>query len=237
MNLQGTWSATRSRSAGLVRRAGFTLIELLVVVVIILILTGVVYRIGGYVTRRTGRGVAVYQLEILRNILEEYYAVYGHYPPAQGVGYTDVPNFLDNNVYPPNWQNYVDNFGPNMPIQPQGSTGLVYFIKLQYDYASSTNMPNPPSSPEIQAYQNRWQHFFDELYVGDGYNHNEFDTLNIGQEGGLMLYSNWGAGISDPFGHSWQYSVGPDWQSYELYSVGPNAGDPSDDIGRDRWAE
>ncbi|MFO7534643.1 MAG: type II secretion system protein GspG [Kiritimatiellia bacterium] len=43
--------------------------------------------------------------------------------------------------------------------------------------------------------------------------------------------------ILDPWGHEYMYSSpGPDYQSYRLYSVGPDGKDSSDDIGKS-WSE
>lgn len=67
------------------RRVGFTLVEMLVVVVVILILAGMTISIMAYVNTRTGRARAAADIERIKNALEEYYAVYGIYPPVEGM--------------------------------------------------------------------------------------------------------------------------------------------------------
>ncbi len=65
-----------------VKRFGFTLVEMLVVVVVILILAGMTISIMSYVNTKTGRSRAAADIERIKNALEEYYAVYGMYPPV-----------------------------------------------------------------------------------------------------------------------------------------------------------
>lgn len=215
-------------------RSGFSLVEMLVVIVIILILSGIVFRIGSYATQRAGRARTVYELELLHNILEEYYAVYGHYPPTQGNIFMDYQNRTGANVYPPTWPNLVDDplIGPNLPIYGEAG-GLTYFIWVQYVF-------NLAPAPEVAAYQNRWEHYLDELNVGGGADPMApVDTTQWDQQGGTYAYSNYVALIRDPYNNAYIYAgFGPDYQAYTLYSAGPDGeAGTTDDIGRDRWAE
>lgn len=209
-------------------RRGFTMIEVLVVVAIILILTGVIYRVGGYMARKTGRAQAVYQLELLHNVLEEYYAVYGQYPPASGIRYVDNPNLLNRNVYPPTWGNYVDLAGDQFaPLRPSSGTGLVYYLIMQYF------RPDAPGA-ERTAFAERWADYFadGQLSYTMGHDHEIYNLDNIGMEGGDLGYSNYSGTIGAPGGFSWVYSSDQPYQSYHLYLNGPDG-----PVGKDRWSE
>ncbi len=215
-------------------RSGFSLIEMLVVIVIILILSGIVYRISSFATRRAGRARTVYELELLHNIMEEYYAVYGHYPPTSGNIFIDHQNETRRNVYPPTWGEYLRDplIGPNMPVYDPAA-GLSYFTFIQYNFGL---VPQE----EVNAFRNRWAHFFNELHTIESVDiMAPVDTTRWGQEGGTLAYSNFNAVIMDPYGNEWQYiGHAPDYQSYLLYSMGPDGvGGNEDDIGRDRWSE
>lgn len=214
-------------------RSGFSLVEMLVVIVIILILSGIVFRISGYATQRAGRSRTAYELELLHNILEEYYAVYGHYPPTSGNVFVDYQNQTGQNVYPPQWQNLVNDplIGPNLPTN-EAPAGLTFFIWSQY-------AQNVASPAEIAAYNSRWAHYFADLNNGSGLNGELFNTESVGAQGGDYAYSNFTARINDPYGRPYEYKgIAPDFQAYQLYSRGPDgAANTSDDIGRDRWTE
>jgi len=69
----------RRQRAGLV---GFTLIELLAVVVIILVLTGLVIRVAGYVRYQVAVSTTKAQLATITAALEMYKADWGYYPKS-----------------------------------------------------------------------------------------------------------------------------------------------------------
>ena len=65
--------------------AGFTLIELLAVVVIILVLTGLVIRVAGYVQYRMAVSTTKAQLATIQAALEMYKADWGYYPKTNPI--------------------------------------------------------------------------------------------------------------------------------------------------------
>ncbi len=68
-------------------KRAFTLIELMVVVLVIMILSGILFRLAALVQDRAARSRVVYQLQQIQNALNEFYAEYGHYPPVDFVEY------------------------------------------------------------------------------------------------------------------------------------------------------
>ena len=68
-------------------RRGFTLIELLVVVIIIVILSGMLFKISSIVTAKAQRSGAIADMESLRCALTEYYEEYAMYPPTSENAY------------------------------------------------------------------------------------------------------------------------------------------------------
>ncbi len=224
-------------------RAAFSLIELLTVVVIILILTGVLYRVSGYVTQRAGRARTAYELELLRNALDEYYAVYGHYPPTSGTSFTDKWNVTGKNRYPGSWGYYEEQFPGQMPTQKDiewDKLGLAFY--LQEQFTASDDSPGQAPEAERNAYENRWKHYLDELTVVTDSLLQRGTDLGLPGEVGTLPHSNRYVNIRDPYGRSWVYERVPSDsdrpQAYILYSMGPDGKkDTDDDIGRDRWTD
>lgn len=66
------------------RSSGFTLVELLVVILIILALSGILFKISSLVGQKGARMKAAGQLQALHNALAEFYSEYGAYPPSPG---------------------------------------------------------------------------------------------------------------------------------------------------------
>lgn len=67
-------------------RGGFTLIEILVVVLIIAILSGFILAGVRRLVERQKVNVAVADIELIRNALEQYEQAWGQYPPADMFG-------------------------------------------------------------------------------------------------------------------------------------------------------
>ena len=63
-------------------RGGFTLIELLVVIIIIVILSGMLFKIAGMVSQKSAIAKAISDMENIQNALNEYYSEYGMFPPT-----------------------------------------------------------------------------------------------------------------------------------------------------------
>ncbi len=64
-------------------KKAFTLIELLIVIVVLAILAGLVFRLGGIGSASGARNKTVARLQRLENALSGYYAAFGSYPPVQ----------------------------------------------------------------------------------------------------------------------------------------------------------
>lgn len=64
-------------------KKAFTLIELLIVIVVLAILAGLIFRLGGIGSSSGARNKTVARLQRLENALSGYYAAFGSYPPVQ----------------------------------------------------------------------------------------------------------------------------------------------------------
>lgn len=65
------------------KRKAFTLVELLIVIVVIAILAGMVFKLGGIGNDAAARNRTVERIQRLENALSGYYAAFGSYPPVQ----------------------------------------------------------------------------------------------------------------------------------------------------------
>lgn len=63
-------------------KQGFTLMEMLVVIIIVMILSGILFKVVALVGTKTGVARATYELEQIRNALNDFYAEYAYYPPT-----------------------------------------------------------------------------------------------------------------------------------------------------------
>jgi prepilin-type N-terminal cleavage/methylation domain-containing protein len=164
-------------------KSGFTLIEILVVVVIILVLSGVLFRISSLVSYKASVAKAVSDMEKIRNALEEYYAEYGIYPPT-----TDNAYIYEN----ANWQfsvmrTYIQqNQGSISDSEEsaamEGNTdhigyqyGLVSHLFFrqrgvtsvpaadQGDYVVSQQLPYSEDTERDLAAKRRWAHYLEGI--------------------------------------------------------------------------
>lgn len=190
-------------------RSSFTLIELISVVAIIIVLTGIALKVTVYVQRKTGLVQTQRIIEQIKNALNEYYTVYGSFPPGTYEKGTNVlsivavtTNFL---AVPENGYGY--------------HRGLIGYLWKEY---------NP--DPEVD----RWQHYLDGIQpqkdpmpmAGRGGND-------------YMKWTNAIVRVMDGWGSDLLYECMPPFQAYRLWSIGPNYKDDNgevDDVGV-KWTE
>jgi prepilin-type N-terminal cleavage/methylation domain-containing protein len=191
----------------MIKKRGFTLVELLTVIVIIALMSMVTMKLFGYVGYKTGKSRAARDIERIKHALTEYYSVYGCFPPTSGS----------------TWER----------PQRDPNTGNVIGLLANPDGGLKENEGLCKYLYGDPAAKGKWSHFVEGLQDTDvvGYRGNNAQSGNVS-------WSNDVTRIADPWGRSYIYTncLPPEYQSYELYSLGPNAGDPSDDVGKS-WSE
>jgi len=194
------------------RQWAFTLIELLVVIVIIAILSGIVLGVWGFLHSKTARARAVRDLHQIKNALAEYHATYGIYPPVNS-----------GNVSPGHDTMAWEYRGTDPKFEPRDrhySTGLVWYL-------TEDTVPGP-------SQRDRWKHFLQGVMPNSGgqpvYDEERADGL------GNTRWTNNVSTCIDPWERAYRYECYPPFQSYRLWSLGPDPGNPLDDIGV-QWDE
>ncbi len=187
---------------------GFTLVELLVVIVIILLLAGMLFRVGNLMSDRSNRARATADLQALANALEEYFAVYGMYPPADN---GDLRYVFPNPSMRPPLMDRDDVTGLRL-------NGLYAYLfrrggddpRLEWD-----------GSPTIESTKDRWQHYLADVNRSSGAIGREFEGETD------LLYSNAVRNVSSPWGGRarFQYESNPPYLSYRLWVNIPNSDD------------
>ena len=206
------------------KHLGFTLVEMLVVVAVIGILMGIVLKLQSLVGHRTARALTVARLENVASCIEEYYRVYGEYPPG---GYRTGYESGNDGPKPPDWglkkrAAEEDNPGFNC----FGNTGLVYYIM-----ASGASFRNP----KADGWAEQWG--MGVGYGSSGVAHLEEDPV---PGWGDVDWTNAAYALVDGWDGQFYYeSEEPHRQSYRLWSGGPKSGtnDLDDDIGNRSWVE
>jgi len=212
------------------KKSSFTLIEMLAVIAIIAILIGIVFRLAALVGEKSARAMAVEDLENMKFCLEAYYAVYGQYPPTSTMIY-ESGHSQDGGKYPPDWEVLVETvrqFHPDFNLHPKGK-GLVYYLMADYGQRLVPSFTDPKSA--------NWREYFKKVgYECDGgtgcvYHPSGFELQSF-------AFSNMVFTIEDTWDEAYIYESLPPYQSYRLYSAGPDrAPNTVDDIGRDEWVE
>ena len=227
-------------------RNSFTLIEMLVVIVIIGILAGITFRMFSMVGRRGEVAEALRDMEAMANALSEFYAEYGQYPPASGMGY-EYENvgkqhpvfsgvFLPQN---PDWRgntlfSYSGLISWLWPRVPQG--GSDWPLMPGSAIAHTENVQWIGDTGRDFAAKRRWARFLSEIELSQG-EHPILD--NDVESGGDIVpwpYTNDTLTVVDPWGSSYQYDSLSPYLSYRLWSLGPDmTANTEDDILREGW--
>lgn len=218
-------------------KAGFTLIELLIVVLIILMLSGLLFRIGGLVGDRSLRAKAMTEIQNLKHALNEYFAEYGTYPPIRYD--PDDPNasmrFTMEHAdrQPDVFRRAKTNDPDNMLTDSQlgYEYGLVSYLflrdnpagrdgpKLEIDYDEDT-------ARDVAAKQ-RWANYLKDIELSP-----DFVPRSNNMFGSMQSYSNMTYLIMDPWNRAYRYDSRPPHLSFNLWSAGPSGEDgTADDIG------
>lgn len=199
-------------------RKGFTLIEMLVVMVVIGIIMGMIFKMFSMAARSSAKANTIQVLERVANAVNEYYAEYGMYPPVNTVAYT-YENVEATKERATASVEYYSEAGGNAPTRQYG---LVAYL---------TRCPPPDESffchganwlqdnnRDINA-KARWAPFLDGLV----------DTLGAGIDNAIPAPGSGGNNyfetrkvIRDAWLNYINYESLPPYQSYRLWSNGPN---------------
>jgi prepilin-type N-terminal cleavage/methylation domain-containing protein len=89
----------------------------------------------------------------------------------------------------------------------------------------------------VGAQHDRWKTYLKDVNISGGAEHKGVDDLDVG--GGAVASVTWtncSAVIIDPWGRAVRYEVGANYQSYTLYSTGPDGvTNTPDDVGNDSF--
>ena len=229
-------------------RKGFTLIELLVVILIILVLSGMLFKVAGMIGNKAARARAIADIEKIQHALTEFYSEYGIYPPTNGNSYeyenagsqpAGMVSFLAANG--PGSTRFVTDAEvrvvPTPANQYQSSWGcvgyrygLVSYLYLR-QRGAQPHWYDADTERDINA-KRRWAHFLEGLTLeGGGAGH----TLRLPEAS--YDYTNSVKTIDDPWGRGYQYRCPSPHSSYDLWSTGPDANSDRDDIHNDSYSE
>lgn len=202
-------------------RRGFTLVELLVVVVIIGILAGIVLRLHTLVGERAARAQTLTRIENIKMCLEEYYRQLGAYPPEAGrrvagqLGTAPIDHGTECEGFDHVAREPIDKFWwdktQTYPDYVRSDhTGLVYYL------VSSTNIV---MSDYYRKQPARWKEYMD---AGVGWN--SWHNIMGGTSHGSQEYTNHIYKLHDGWDRQFVYICGEDndYQTYKLYSKGPD---------------
>jgi len=201
-------------------RAAFTLLEMLIVVLVIGVLAGLVLYIISAASAHTARVKTVQNIEKVRAALEEYYAIYGQYPPVssslqctpQSFQY-QIPTNQNVALYPPNFSFGLCAF---LVLRDQTAvkattlapiTGLFNtptWVSNNLTSATDGN-GNPLDSDRDQAAVNRWAPLLGTT----------IEQHENGAPG--TMYT-----VRDGWGRDLYYWSPPPYQTYDIWSAGPD---------------
>ena len=194
-------------------RAGFTLIELLAVIVVILILTGLVIRVAGYVRYQVAVSTTKAQLATITAALEMYKADWGYYPKTNPIRLSFAGD-------------------------QQGSNNFILYVSLaavnSMGYSNVTGNPNPITYVSIIRTNRRAYMQFPAAQIRTNFATQYYDnSLNITNQQNTALPN-----IYDAFGQPILYYNSPQTPfslttttmsggqinpaTYDLFSFGPD---------------
>ncbi len=193
-------------------RRGFTLVELLVVVAVIAILIGITIRVGVLVNRRTARTQATGQIEQIKNALSAFYAEHGSYPPQETRG---RPHYEGEVVSQPT---------------PADST---LWLRQDTNYPALNVYPDPNFYRGLSCYLMKYRDKYPLPLVWSRVIVYRPPTGGLGAD--LVVSDAWV--LQDPWRVNYNYESKPPYQSYRLWSNGPDkTSGTADDIGTG-WTE
>jgi prepilin-type N-terminal cleavage/methylation domain-containing protein len=229
------------------RREGFTLVEMLVVVLIIAVLIGLTVKILGGAGRQAAKAHTVAKIERVKNAVEEFYSEYGQYPPVpvyagiQPVAY-EYPWIEGNFGQASPYFDGIQGTGAEWGSGPMFTFGLMGFLTARHNDLVNVVYSNYPgvfrnenqwgqhnsqraSDPQrdLDA-MTRWLPFLEG--PPDSILHYDWAAHTVGG----VPYTNWYTTVEDGWFRDLRYESKPPYQTYKLWSLGPNANDPSDDI-------
>jgi prepilin-type N-terminal cleavage/methylation domain-containing protein len=187
-------------------RAGFTLIELMMVVLVILMLSGLLFKLGSIIKDRSERAKTMADLANIEHALNEYFAEYGTYPPTQDTAY----KYEDTSLQPPSM------LDPNFTNFVAYSYGLVAYLYKRGDLTQHPNSRNPDWNPDTdrdEAAKDRWAHYLADV------SRSSSDSPQSNVVGGIThVYTNKSTTIKDAWGGEYKYESRPPYLSYRLWS-------------------
>lgn len=221
------------------RRRSFTLIEMLLVVAIIAVLSGLIFKMIQLIARRANIANCIEKLELVQHCLEEYHAEYGLYPPVPPdicVKHGGDCRICYEYESPTNQTEWLRNqeFTTEDNADPLFRMGLVAYI--DYRERSGVEHTNnkkwiPDTQRDLVA-KGRWRIFLTM--------HNGSSVIDGGGGNGHQWqnqpFTNTVDTIADPWGSVIHYICNPPYQSYKLWSNGPDkTSGNDDDVHRDKW--
>ena len=238
-------------------RSGFTLIEMLVVILIILLLSGMLFKIAGMVGGKASRAKAVTDIANLESALAEYYSVYDIYPPTSDNKYqfeyfsgqpAGLQALLESNNDPDK-----DGFITDCDERIAGSDeergwgqqksgrgqslgykyGLVSYLWLRERDKEQQPHWYDKDTERDKAAKKRWAHCLKDLTVQK---YGIKMKRNIA--GTEFIYTNMVMRVVDPWNRDYKYECKPPYMQYKLWSVGPDGKNgTADDINNDAFNE
>ncbi len=177
------------------KKGGFTLIEVLVVVAVILLLSGMLFRVSNVVIERSNRAAAIGDMNAIANALEEYFAVFGHYPPVGRAGYQYAHGVPE---------------GGEAGAADSYRDGLIAYL-----HGRKAGDPLPCFVGDVK---HRWLHYL------DGVNHFTFEqepgqTFVDATPFEYMVFLDL---YRTPWPGNYNYSSSPPYMSYTLYARLPS---------------
>lgn len=254
----------RKRINNAVVRSGFTLIEMMVVILIILILSGILFKISELVGARASRARAIADIANIENALAEYYSVYDIYPPTTNNGYQyeyaggqtkALQHILDGHNDPTKEEFITDSerrvvtrgenrtWGKSKKGDIGYSYGLVSYLWPRYrgkKEDEGTKLDQQPhwydkDTERDLAAKLKWQHYLKDL------NLYTYEVKKDPRKLGLEIsqpYTNKVSVILDPWNHGYVYESKPPYMKYTLWSEGADGKkDTGDDINNKSFNE
>ncbi len=241
---------------------GFTLIEMLVVILIILLLSGMLFKIAGLVGVKAARGRAIADIANIEYALAEYYSVYDMYPPTTNNAYvyenygeqpSGLQGVLESNNDPDSSGFIPDAYRSGLkdtsPFYVEdedeenlgceyGLVSYLYYRDRDDDGDDDPHNGNQPhwydaDTERDKAAKLKWQHFLEDLNLYPDSKNMDRKIKSTGFD-----YKNSKLTLLDPWGSEYVYECKPPYMKYKLWSKGPDrTKDTGDDINNGAFNE